>query len=66
MQHKSRFTVLSVVLIVLALAIGPASAQAPHGPEVAVCQPGADYTSGCDVDQDGDIDIFDIQLTAGR
>jgi hypothetical protein len=35
MQRKSRLTVLSVVLIIMALAMGPANAQAPHGPEVA-------------------------------
>jgi hypothetical protein len=33
---------------------------------VGACLPGAGYASGCDVDQDGDIDIFDIQRTAGR
>lgn len=67
MQRKSRFALLSVVLLVLGLLIGPAAAQeAPEGPEVAACLPGAGYASGCDVDQDNDIDIFDIQLTAGR
>jgi hypothetical protein len=33
---------------------------------VAACLPGSDYGSGCHVDQDGDTDIFDIQLTAGH
>jgi hypothetical protein len=67
MQRKFRLVVVSVVLTSLALMIGPASAQeAPESPEVGVCQPGAGYASGCDVDQDGDIDIFDIQRTAGR
>ncbi len=67
MQRSFRFALLSTVLLVLGLLIGPAGAQeAPDSPEVAACLPGAGYTSGCDVDQDGDIDIFDIQLTAGR
>ena len=30
------------------------------------CAPGAIYESACDVDHDGDVDIFDIQLSAGR
>ncbi len=30
------------------------------------CAPGAIYELACDVDRDGDVDIFDIQLTAGR
>ena len=62
-----RVTALAVVLMFLALAMGPASAQEPpESPEVGVCLAGAGYASGCDVDQDGDIDVFDIQLTAGR
>ena len=67
MKRTIRFAVLSAVLIGLSLAIGPAGAQeAPASPEVGVCLSGAGYASGCDVDQDGDIDIFDIQRTAGR
>mgnify|MGYP001263590322 CR=1 FL=1 len=67
MQRKFRFALLYAVLLVLGLLIGPAGAQeAPDSPEVGVCLPGAGYASGCDVDQDGDIDIFDIQRTAGR
>jgi hypothetical protein len=67
MQSKFRLVVVSVVLTILVLIIGPASAQeTPTSPEVGVCLPGAGYASGCDVDQDGDIDIFDIQRTAGR
>ena len=30
------------------------------------CAPGASYDASCDVDHDGDVDIFDIQLTAGH
>ncbi|MBK6429277.1 hypothetical protein [Candidatus Amarolinea dominans] len=32
----------------------------------APCAFGAAYDPACDVDQDGDIDVFDIQLTAGH
>ncbi len=67
MQRKFRFGMVSIVLLVFGLLIGPAGAQeAPESPEVAACLPGAGYASGCDVDQDGDVDINDIQLTAGR
>ncbi|MCB0041846.1 MAG: hypothetical protein KDE23_19315 [Caldilinea sp.] len=30
------------------------------------CAPGATYESACDVNHDGGVDVFDIQLTAGR
>ncbi len=67
MQHSSRLVVLLAVISLLLVLIGPASAQeTPGAPAVAVCLPGSGYTSGCDVDQDGDIDIFDIQLAAGH
>ena len=67
MQSRLRSFALIVVFAGFILTIGPASAQEPAGsPEVAACLPGAGYASGCDVDQDGDIDIFDIQRTAGR
>lgn len=66
MVHNPRRFAPTIALILLTLATGSASAQeAPESPEVGVCLPGAGYSSGCDVDQDGDIDIFDIQLTAG-
>ncbi|MBK9095034.1 MAG: hypothetical protein IPM84_20185 [Anaerolineae bacterium] len=62
-----RVTALVVVLIFLALAMGPASAQEmPDGPAVAACPPGGGYASGCDVDQDSDVDILDVQRTAGH
>ncbi len=67
MQRLSQWVALSVTAALLLVMIGPARAQeTPDGPEVAACLPGAGYASGCDVDQDGDIDIFDIQRTAGR
>ncbi len=67
MPIRSCFAILTIALLLLAWAVGPvAGEEAPDAPDVAACQPGAGYASGCDVDQDGDVDIFDIQLTAGR
>jgi hypothetical protein len=67
MQGKLRLIVVVVTAIAVMLTASLVLAQeAPEGPQVAACLPGAGYTSGCDVDQDGDIDIFDVQLTAGR
>ncbi len=46
-----------------------AVAQAkPTGPTATDCSlsPAGAYDPTCDVDHDGDIDIFDIQLVAGR
>jgi len=67
MPARLRFAVVAVVATLTVLTAGLVLAQeAPDGPEVAACLPGGGYASGCDVDQDGDIDIFDIQRTAGR
>ena len=56
MHHKLR--VFLSVLVLLIAAATPAAA--------APCAFAAAYDPTCDVDQDGDIDIFDIQLTASR
>lgn len=37
-----------------------------QAPQTAACTPGAAYNPACDVDHDGDVDIFDIQLAAGH
>ncbi len=67
MQRSIRFAVLSTVLIVLGLVIGPAGTQEVlAGPRASPCAPGAAYDPVCDVDHDGDVDIFDIQLSAGH
>jgi hypothetical protein len=67
MYSKIRFVALIIVAILLPLSASPILAQeSPENPDVSACVPGAGYASGCDVDQDGDVDIFDIQLTAGR
>lgn len=51
-----------VVLVLLAFAAIPGAASA----SVAPCTFGAAYDPACDVDHDSDIDVFDIQLTAGH
>ena len=67
MQRKFQLIVIWGVLTALALAIGPADAQdAPPGPASTPSAPGATYDPACDVDHDGDVDIFDIQLAAGH
>lgn len=58
------FKLLSVcvVLSLLAAVSVAAAPTALTGP----CMPGTTYDQSCDVDQDGSIDITDIQLTAGH
>jgi hypothetical protein len=66
MSRVHRLFPLFAGFLALALVISSASAQAPESPAVSACTAGAGYAPGCDVDQDNDIDITDIQLTAGR
>ena len=67
MQRSFRFALLSVVLLVLGLLIGPAGAQeVPSIPQASPCAPGAVYDPACDVDHDNDVDILDVQLAAGH
>jgi hypothetical protein len=56
MQRK--LSALFLTLVLFSLAALPAAA--------APCAFGASYDPTCDVDQDGDIDIYDIQLTASK
>ena len=51
-----------MVITLAGLAIVPVSAA----PNAAPCTPGAAYNPACDVDQDGDVDIVDVQLAAGH
>lgn len=51
------------VLLVLLTALTGAAGGAPLA---GVCIPGGAYDPACDVDHDGDVDIFDVQLTAGH
>ncbi|MEZ4767079.1 MAG: hypothetical protein R2844_01470 [Caldilineales bacterium] len=57
--------VLSLSIMAGALAI-LASAPASASPAAAPCTPGAAYNPVCDVDQNGVINITDIQLAAGH
>ena len=60
MKHKLLLCLLSATLV--AVAILPVSAA----PSAAPCAPGATYDSACDVNQNGIIDVLDIQLAAGK
>lgn len=53
---------LIFVLLLLALAAMPSAAAPSAGP----CAPGTAYDPACDANQDGQITITDIQLTAGQ
>ncbi|MBK6432294.1 MAG: hypothetical protein IPF85_16395 [Anaerolineae bacterium] len=59
MRKLFSLTVLLVLLTALTGAAGGA-------PLAGVCIPGGAYDPACDVDHDGDVDIFDVQLTAGH
>lgn len=60
MNHKLLAALLTSVL--LALIVMPTGAA----PLNATCTPGAVYNPDCDVDNDGDVDVIDIQLAAGH
>lgn len=53
---------LGVLLVLLAVAAVSSAAAPAVGP----CTSDGVYDPACDVDHDGDVDIFDIQLTAGH
>ena len=61
-MKPSRLFPLMLVLTLLASLTGGAGGAPLAGP----CLPGAAYDPACDADRDGDVDIFDIQLTAGH
>jgi len=60
MKLKPSVLLLPVLLVLMAALPGAAAPLA--GP----CTAGASYDPACDADHDGDVDIFDIQLTAGH
>ena len=60
MKLKPSVLLLPVLLVLIAAVPGAAAPLA--GP----CIAGASYDPACDADHDGDVDIFDIQLTAGH
>lgn len=53
---------LAVLLVLFAVAAIPSAAA----PLAAPCTTGWAYDPACDVDHDGDVDIYDIQLTASH
>ena len=53
---------LAVLLVLFVIAAIPSAAAPLTGP----CAAGGGYDPACDVDHNGTIDIFDIQLTAGH
>ena len=59
---KSKLFVLVLVVVLTALAATPIAAA----PSAAPCTPGAAYNPTCDVNQDGAVNVLDIQLTAGH
>lgn len=52
--------------LVCLIALFSLASAASSAPLTAACVPGGTYNPTCDVDHDGDVDIFDIQLTAGH
>ncbi len=59
---KRKALILLLVAVMVTAMILPAAAAPLAGP----CIAGGSYDPACDVDRDNDVDIFDIQLTAGR
>ena len=60
---------LSLLLATAAAATpvpGRQAAAVAAQPLTGPCAPGISYHPACDVDHDGDVDIFDIQLAAGH
>ncbi|MEZ4768420.1 MAG: hypothetical protein R2844_08335 [Caldilineales bacterium] len=53
-----------IALVLLLGALLPAAATA--APTVGPCAPGGSYDPACDVDHDGDVDVMDVQLSAGH
>ncbi len=61
---KTRLTILPLCVVVTVLAAVPVVTASVPG--AAPCTLGVSYDPACDVDYDGDVDIADIQLTAGH
>ena len=67
MNRKNLALICLASLIVLAGVPAAASPASPASLRLAgPCTPGAAYDPACDVDHDGDVDVFDIQLAAGH
>lgn len=61
-MNARRLFSLFAVLTLLTTLTGAAGGTLLAGP----CVPGATYDPACDVNHDGNLDIFDIQLTSGH
>ncbi|MFZ1241482.1 MAG: hypothetical protein WAV74_10575 [Anaerolineae bacterium] len=61
-MNARKFFALILILTLLATLTSAAGATPQAGP----CAAGGVYDPACDVDHDGDVDIFDIQLAAGH
>jgi hypothetical protein len=59
---KTKPSILVLIVVLLLVAAVPSAAA----PLAAPCAPSLVYDPACDVDHDGDVDIFDIQITAGH
>ncbi len=59
---KSKFAAITVIVVFTAFAAPPVSAA----PAAVPCAAGGSYDPACDVNQDGIVNVLDIQLTAGH
>lgn len=58
---------LIALALLLSVLLPVATTAAPTAsPLAGPCAPGASYDQACDVDHDGDVDVIDIQLSAGH
>jgi len=61
-----RIPQLIALILALGLLLPVAAAAAPASLLAVPCTPGAAYNPACDANQDGQINVTDIQLTAGH
>lgn len=59
---RSKSVVLALVVVLATFAATPAAAS----PLASPCVAGGGYNPACDVNQDGSVNILDVQLTAGH
>ena len=68
MRQKLLMALAAALLATVSIHAGAASLSGltPARVLAGPCAPGGAYDPACDVDHDGDVDIFDIQLAAGH